>query len=46
LLREATDKFVRRFKKVEERSKGKMKETPLEVLDRIWEEVKKEEKVS
>jgi tetrapyrrole methylase family protein/MazG family protein len=45
-LRKAVKKFSGRFKKVEERVKGKnqdMNDMCLEELDAIWEEVKKEE---
>jgi MazG family protein len=44
LLQRATDKFSRRFKEVERRATPSMKECTLEELDRLWNEVKKEEK--
>lgn len=47
LLHGATDKFSRRFREVERRAGGdKMKERPLEELDALWNQVKKEEKSS
>jgi len=44
LLNQATNKFVRRFKEMERRAGPAMAEMGVEKLDRIWEEVKAEEK--
>lgn len=44
LLQRSADKFVRRFKKVEERATPHIKDYTLEQLDAFWNEVKKEEK--
>ena len=46
LLQAATDKFVARFNKMEERLRargGKLGDASLEELDAIWEEVKNDE---
>ncbi|MGN0570722.1 MAG: nucleoside triphosphate pyrophosphohydrolase [Candidatus Fimenecus sp.] len=46
-LTAATDKFQKRFTKVEALAKARgvdMENTPLEMLDRLWDEVKAEEK--
>jgi tetrapyrrole methylase family protein/MazG family protein len=43
-LQKSTNKFVRRFQKVEERVKSPISETAIEELDRLWNAVKKEEK--
>jgi uncharacterized protein YabN with tetrapyrrole methylase and pyrophosphatase domain len=40
-LRQATEKFVRRFNKVEELAAGR--EMPLEELDKLWDQVKEAE---
>ena len=45
LLQAATDKFVARFNEMEDRLRargGKLGEAPLEELDAIWEEIKKD----
>ena len=42
-LRKACEKFERRFKKVEDIFKDqnqKMHELPLDILDKVWDEVK------
>lgn len=44
LLHRSTDKFSRRFKEIEKRVGPALKETPLEKLDQIWNEIKMEEK--
>lgn len=46
LLHRSTDKFTRRFKAMELRTKKPMNEMTLEELDTIWEEVKAEERAS
>lgn len=43
-LHRSAQKFTGRFKKVEERAKPSMNELPLEELDRLWCEVKAEER--
>lgn len=45
-LHRSAQKFTRRFKGVEERAKPSMSELPLEELDRLWQEVKAEEKAA
>ncbi|MBN1558680.1 nucleoside triphosphate pyrophosphohydrolase [candidate division KSB1 bacterium] len=48
-LRNACEKFTRRFKKVEEEFKNrgqKMSQLPLEELDRVWDDVKAQERKS
>ena len=43
-LRQATDKFVRRFKEMERRAPKALHEHSLEELDAVWEQIKTEEK--
>lgn len=44
LLHRSTDKFTRRFKEMEKRTKRPLSEMSLTELDTIWEEVKKDER--
>jgi len=46
LLQRSSDKFVRRFKAMEKRAGGSLKQFSLEELDQIWEQVKSEERSS
>ncbi len=44
LLNQSCNKFIRRFKRIEQLSEGKMKDMSISELDALWVQVKKEEK--